>query len=500
MTTITLPGITPLPFIDRTQPPAVVRPQVDDYFGNRLPVFTGQLNALSAAIAQLGNDIVVMRDQTLSYRNEAGYLANEVAAGHAAAAALSAGSAATERGLAAAEHAGAVQARQQAEIARDSARTFAEAAGAEVGIAPSLAAMPLANLRINAAGNALEATYSAPAGDMARKALSAAATLQITDKGALVDCSGTWALGFASAATLGAGWWCYARNTGAGMISIIPASGVLIDGLPNFVMYPNECRLIQCDGSALRSVVIVPMRLVLRSSTDFYKPPGYKAWDFDVRGSTGGGASGGSGRRASSVSLRAGSGGGGGGGGVGGRWCARIPNALIPTTLPIIVGAKGVGGASVSTPTGSEANGINGNPGTVGGTTSVTIDGRVFSVAGGARGESGIQGLEPFGGSFGGGGLGSTPSVTGTQAEAKYAYRATTNPSGGNGGAGALSDYGSATPAPGGTAGANATDSLGGTSGAGGAGGPSVKNLTSPSVSVAGQDGEAATFIIEGVL
>lgn len=279
MTPFTLPEVTPLPQIDRTKPPPVVRPQVDEYFGVKLPVYTGQLNTLAAAIADIANGVTDLHGQALGYRNEANHLANTVAAGHAAAAAISAGTADTARGLAAAEHAGATAERELSQQARDAAQTFANAAGQALGLPESLASKPLAALRINADGDGVEATYGAPAGDMQRKALTAATTLQSTDKGALIDCSGTWTLAFAAAAALGAGWWCYVRNTGTGTITADPSGAELIDGVASGPIRPGMTLLIQCDGAAFHCLRVVPHVAMekLTSGTSWTCPLGVRA-------------------------------------------------------------------------------------------------------------------------------------------------------------------------------------------------------------------------------
>lgn len=331
-----LPIITTLPTAPNRKEPALFSARMDDFLGALQP-YNGQLNALAAAIAQLGHEIAVLHDQAQDYRNEADHLANAVAAGHAASAAASAGAAEMERGLAAAERAGAAQERQQAGIARDSAQVFAEAAGASVGIAPSLAAIPLANLRINAAGDGLEATYSAPAGDMRRKSLSAAAALQATDKGALVDCAGTWTLGFAAAATLGVGWWCYVRNIGTGVITADPSGSELIDGVSSGVIHPSMALLIQCDGAAFHCVRMGPKVALqlLTSGTSWICPLGVRSVDVEIQGAGYGGPKGGG--NSNWVYARPGTPGNG-------------ARAVVGTTpgaaIAYQVGAGGVGGVS----------------------------------------------------------------------------------------------------------------------------------------------------------
>ncbi|MER2540470.1 MAG: hypothetical protein ABTQ26_14625, partial [Azonexus sp.] len=103
-------------------------------------------------------------------------------------------------------------------------------------------------------------------------AKTSAYTAVAADKGKLIDCtSGTWALGYQAPATLGADWFIYVRNSGTGDITHTPASGT-IDGLSTFISYPGEVRLIQCDGSVLRSVVVNPYYKAFTASGTFTKP------------------------------------------------------------------------------------------------------------------------------------------------------------------------------------------------------------------------------------
>ncbi|MBF6630645.1 MAG: hypothetical protein ITG01_05790 [Comamonas sp.] len=99
--------------------------------------------------------------------------------------------------------------------------------------------------------------------------------LQAADSGKLIDItSGTFTQTFAAVATLGNGWWCYLQNSGTGDITI-PSS----DGRNNWIMYPGEVRLFQCDGTTLRSVVVKGFYRVFTTSGTFIKPPGYAAFE-----------------------------------------------------------------------------------------------------------------------------------------------------------------------------------------------------------------------------
>jgi hypothetical protein len=131
--------------------------------------------------------------------------------------------------------------------------------------------------------------------------------LGLSDTSKFIDItSGTFTQTFGAAASLAAGWHVYIRNSGSGDITLDPNASELIDGLTSYIMYPQECRLITCDGTAFTSVVVHPFSKTFLTSSTFTKPPCYSFFGGQLWGG------GNSGQKAGAGSTLAQGGGGGG--------------------------------------------------------------------------------------------------------------------------------------------------------------------------------------------
>lgn len=86
-------------------------------------------------------------------------------------------------------------------------------------------------------------------------AKTAAYTVLAADMATLFDCSHAtgFTLGYTAAATLGADWWGWVFNSGAGTITLDPASTETINGALTQPVLPGELWLVLCTGAALQA-------------------------------------------------------------------------------------------------------------------------------------------------------------------------------------------------------------------------------------------------------
>lgn len=184
-------------------------------------------------------------------------------------------------------------------------------------------------------------------GTCVRSARTSNTIIGAADATTLIDITGasTFTQTFTDAATLGSGWYCLYRNSGTGVVTLDPNGSETIDGVTSFAMYPQECRLIQCDGTGFNSVVLSPFYWTVTTTSTFVKPPGYSSFGGLLWG--GGGA----GPKTNSASK----------GGGGGAFCLSftVRASVVGTTETVTIAAGGVG------PT-SNANGGNGGDSTFG--------------------------------------------------------------------------------------------------------------------------------------
>lgn len=198
--------------------------------------------------------------------------------------------------------------------------------------------------------NAQASTYAPIAGDL----------------GKLIDFTGSSNTTFTmtSAATLGAGWYCYIRNgsvaNGNGNLTLASSSGT-IDGVATsgYIMYAGEVRLIQSDGTNFHTIILNGGTAVFQSSGTWQKPPGYTAFAIEILSGGGAGAS----------RTTTGNAGGGGGGG--------LFQLMVNTTSLVAVGS------TETITVGGSAAGVTGNTnGTSGNNSSMTFNGAAITVNG----------------------------------------------------------------------------------------------------------------------
>ncbi len=200
------------------------------------------------------------------------------------------------------------------------------------------------NIKTINGGSLLGSGDIAVGSSVLRVARTSNTTLASTNKGNLIDItSGTFTQTFDACSSLGDGWFAYVRNAGSGDITLDPNSSETIDSLTSFVLYPGEARLVQCDGTALRSIMLTPGSKTYTSTSTFTVPPGVSGFIIDAFGGGGGGGSG------STGDGRSGPGGGGGA-----HAQVKVPAIAAGTSVTVTVGSGGAGG------TGSGAGGSSG--------------------------------------------------------------------------------------------------------------------------------------------
>ena len=169
-------------------------------------------------------------------------------------------------------------------------------------------------------------------------------------KGYLINItSGTFTQTFDACLSLGSGWWCYIQNSGTGDITLDPNGSETIDGLTSYIMYPNEIRLVQCNGTSLKTMVVQPFYKTITTTGSFTFPPGY----LNISGLAWSGGTGGQGGTGDAAATTRSSGAGGPGGGV---YPFNISSFTAGSSITATIGAGssgtagGTGGNAGSTP------------------------------------------------------------------------------------------------------------------------------------------------------
>ena len=99
-----------------------------------------------------------------------------------------------------------------------------------------------------------QATGAVPA-KLTIRTVTGTDTLLPSDRGKAVEAtSGTFTWSVTAAATLGAGWWCYVKNSGTGVPTLDPNSSETIDGLTTLPIATTEGFILYCDGSNFKTI------------------------------------------------------------------------------------------------------------------------------------------------------------------------------------------------------------------------------------------------------
>lgn len=76
----------------------------------------------------------------------------------------------------------------------------------------------------------------------------------VGDYGRTFSCTSSFTQTFTAAATLSDGFWCEFRNDGSGVITLDPNGAELIDGVATITLQPGESAIINCNGSAFKTL------------------------------------------------------------------------------------------------------------------------------------------------------------------------------------------------------------------------------------------------------
>ena len=168
---------------------------------------------------------------------------------------------------------------------------------------------------------------------------SSAYTVVAADRGALIECTGTFTLSLTAAATLAEGFVFAVFNKGTGIITIDPASTEQINGASTLAIAAGSWGIISCTGTAFNSLGSVRATGALIGYQIFTSSGTYskstKNPSFVIVEVVGGGGGGGNGSTTSKSAY------GGAGGGGGGYSRKRILSASLASSETVTVGGSG---------------------------------------------------------------------------------------------------------------------------------------------------------------
>jgi hypothetical protein len=296
--------------------------------------------------------------------------------------------------------------------------------------------------------------------DMVYEARATNTVFAAADKNKFIEYTGSFTQTFGSAASLGATWKVVLKNAYTDSVYLTPSGGATIDGVTDFLMYPGEARLLQCDGTNFHSVVLQPFVATYTASGFFFKPPGYKyfggmLWSAGASGARNNNAAlascGGSGGGCFPFVLAASSFGasetvtiGAGGAAVTGVADGNVGgNTSLGSLLTVFSGGTWQSGGAIGHTQAIVSTAVYGFEGGGAGTTGIST---IWGGSSPASAADGVSGASIYGGAAGGGVNGS--GVLRAAGASKF---------GGSGGAASVAGNGTAGSAPGGGGGATQT-------------------------------------------
>ena len=94
-------------------------------------------------------------------------------------------------------------------------------------------------------------------------------TAAVDDLGVLFNFTTSPTLSLLAAATLGNGWYCYARNNGTGIVTIDPNGTETIDGSTTITLFPGASCVIICDGSGFYTIGRSSFPVILNKASNY---------------------------------------------------------------------------------------------------------------------------------------------------------------------------------------------------------------------------------------